>query len=467
MRAETPQPWWQDPDALITHANVLRETGDDPVPGAMEEALRSAFRRVAPDLEVIARRHEAKQPLELAEVLGTLFHEKIAAFLLLAKYTLLDLAHFPREVLDIETAHQNLALFAEVLFRARAVDGLFTLYDFSQAQSRTQNPRLWANVCSHCLMLLALLEDDRPRVIAFLARRPVARKQLNGLISLTRPEVVGQLLRASASRPAVEPEETPPAYLTLYERYDPGLPFASALGVCSSLIAQYRLVQALDREDLPTAIRWFIDGSPAAAREVLRHGRAVLPRRTYRHLLEAVLTSEAPNPVRRTAIVLELGALNREDRPEGGVGETNRLLFETAMTPKKELLGVAGVAVRELQAVRNLDALLVIAEQAPHLTVAEWAVEAMKDLRRLLMVEPLLKVRPKLENAYQIARQELVEIQKVMDAVWTCESNDEVQAHVQRLKALKAFPELETIAELAERKGDLNRLQLTRANELS
>lgn len=466
MGAETPTAWWNDPDVLGERAGLmLASEREEPEPSAMEEALRSAYRRVAADLDTITRLQGKNAPIDVPALLVEQVDEKLAAFLMLAKYTLIDLASASRAVLDIDLAHRQLALFAEILFRMEALDGLVLLYDFALAQARSGNARFWQNVSGHCLMLLALMEKQRPRVVAFLASRPVARKQLNGLISFTRPQVIGALLRESAKPAAPVVPTEPPLYLKLFDRYDPGLPADHAAGACATLMAQHRIAQALAQEDLPTVIRWFVEGSPAAAREVLRRTRSSLPRRAYRHFLEAILTKENPHPVRASAVVLELGMLNREDKPDGGVGEINRLLFETAMRERKERAGVSCVAVRELAAVRNMDALMVIIESAPLLRVAEEAIVAMHGRRRLLMAQPLLEARPKLQPVYDACHAELVEIQKIMEAVWNTDEDAEVQTYVARLKELRAFPELDTIAELAERKGDLYRLRLSREED--
>ncbi len=465
MRTDTPHTWWYDPDALLDRAAVLlAPERDEPEPSALDEALRSAYRRVAADLDTIGRLQAQGQPLDVRPLLAEQYDEKVAALLMLAKYTLLDLAHTSREVLDIDLAHRQLALFAELLFRADAADALITLYDVAHAQARAGRTRFWQNVEGHCLMLLALMESARPRVVEFLAARPTARKQLNGLISFTRPQVIGALLRASAHRAPAPPSE-PPRYLKLLDRYDPGPAAVPRPGYCAALMAQRRIGQLLQAEELPGVIRWFVEGSPAAAREVLRRARATLPRRTYRHLLEAILTREHPDPVRLAAVLVALGTLNWEERPDGGMGEPNRLLFTAAVDGRKERLGAACVAVRQLARVRNLDGLLVVIEDAPQPRVAEEAIRAMHGLRRLLMVQPLLTARPHLEPAYQACHAELVEIQRIMAAVWNTDDDAEVQAHVARLRALHATAELETIAELAERKGDLSRLRLSRHDE--
>ena len=143
--------------ALAEQAEQLRRADQsDTLPSTTEVALRQAYQRVKEDLRTIARQTAAGETVNYPALLGAEIDEKLAAILLLAKYTLLDLTHLPREVLDCEYAHRNLAMFAEILYRADAADALMRLFLFAQENLRRPSlqPRLWQNVSSHCLMLL-------------------------------------------------------------------------------------------------------------------------------------------------------------------------------------------------------------------------------------------------------------------------------------------------------------------------
>ncbi|HEY3378160.1 MAG TPA: hypothetical protein VGL77_11770 [Armatimonadota bacterium] len=449
-----------DPMALVAQADSIRGMGQEASGSStvVEDALRQAHRRLAVDLDTIAANNAAKQPTDYTALFGALFPEKVAAALLLAKYTVLDLAHASRDVADIDAAHRTLAMLAEMLFRTEAADALICLFMFAQEQVALPclNPRVWQNVASHCLMLLALLESQRPRVVAFFAQSPAAREQLQQAISFTRPEVIGQLLKESHEASPGE-ETAPPPYMKIFDRLEPGMPPASALGIAALIYAQAGIALAMQTTDLPGLACWFQAGSPLAAYDVLRQTKTRFTARDYRHFLGFLLEQEALAPERLAAVVMELGALNRTERAEGGVGEINHMLFEMAMQANKERIGVSRLAVRELRQVNNQDALLVIAEQAPLLGVAEEAVTAMKELRRLLRVKPLVTVRPELYPAYKMAERELQEIERMMEAVWVCDNPAMVEMYVKRLTELQAFGELEKIAKLAQKKDALTR----------
>lgn len=459
MDLTSQQSTWPTVQALLDEADALRGVKRDTAQaGATEEALRAAHRKVASDLNLFAKNAAAKVPTNYDAVFGDQLQEKTAAILLLAKYTILDLASFPREILDIERAHGNLAVFAETLFRTQAVDGLIELYNFTvrNAQTPSSNPRVWQNVAAHCLMLLTLMEAQRQRVITFLAQTPSARRQMEQLISFTRPNLISMLLKESAPEhnTTLPPTADIPPYLRLLDRLDPGLPLASAKGVCSYIFAQHRIEQLFAQQDFTPAQRWFIEGSLPAASEVLRQTHA-LPSRTQREFLEDILTIDNVHPLRIAAIMRELGESNRSDRPDGGIGETNRLLYETATTQHEELTLAAQIAVNELGSVKNYDALLAIAQDAPLQSVAEYAVTIMKEHRRLLMLQQVLAKRPSLVPAYRKAQAELQEIEKIMEMVWVCDDQEMVQLYVQRLQGLKAYPELERIHKLVQKKNKL------------
>ena len=208
--------------------------------------------------------------------------------------------------------------------------------------------------------------------------------------------------------------------------------------------------------------RWFLEGSDAAAGETLRQARTTLSAKAYRAFLESFFTGDTvPGPIRLAALILELGEQNRAERPANGVGEINTVLFEMTMTADEELMDVAILAVGEICTVKNTDALYAIAADAPLLPVAEKAVMCMKDLRRLLMVQPVLAQRRELHAAYRKAEGELMTIQHIMASVWTCDNTEIVQLYVDRLIELNAIAELESISKLAQRKGHLNGLRLS------
>lgn len=439
---------------------VPDESRAEETPSAIEDALRRAFQRVADDLDAIERLHLAGQAINFPELLGPLADEKIAMILLLAKYTLQDVALCPVESLDIEYAHRDVALYAETLYQAQAQEGLASLYDLAVERGDKGAQRYWHNVALHCLFLIALTKDCHDGAIAFLSARPHAQRHLEELMARTQPEVprrLRELLTASQqAQPASAPAEPSP-YLRLFHQDDPGLPYDDALGTCSLISAERRIHAALDADDLAAVVRWFLAGSPRAVGELLRCARSLLPTRQYASLLEALLVPRRAHLRRLAAVVLQLGVVNRAERPAGGDAEINRLLVDVAMTKLRKRVGVARLAVRELAAVGNTDALTYLAENASLLEAAEQAVIGMKDLRRLLLLEPAVARRPDLFPAYREAHEELVEIQNLVDAVWSATSAEMAVPYIARLQALNAEPELERIRKLATRGKFLTR----------
>jgi hypothetical protein len=453
--------------ALADQAHRLRRADAESVyPSTVEMALHKAFRRVEDDLQVIARQTAAGGTIDYPALLGAEADEKLAAYLLLCKYTLIDLAHLSREVLDIEYSHRNLAVFAEIFFRTGAVDALIHLFLFAQDNLRrpTLFPRIWQNVSAHCMMLLTMMEEQRARVAHFFATTPTAFEQLEQLISFRNPEGISRLVHDCLDlRRHPMPAPEPPPYLKLFTLADPDLPMKSVLGQCSSVSAHKRILQAFSDADMPAVLRWFLDGSAPAAGEVLCQARKRLPPKLLVSFLAAFFTPEhMPSEVRRAALVLELCALNVAERPATGMGEINRLLFETAMTPDETQLQVAVLAVRALFRVKNIDALLVIAEQAPLLRLAEEALYCIKDLRQLPAIEKVVIASPRLRPAFFHAQQELQEINWLMENVWTCDNDAILETYLARLTALNARDELDKIAKLVEKKGTLNALSLAR-----
>ena len=453
-----------DARALSEQADQLRG-GDaaDPQLSSTETALRKAHQRVAEELDLIASGTAAGVPVDYPALFEAERDEKLAAVLLLAKYTLIDLAHLSREVLDIEFAHRNLAIFAEILFRTGAADGLMRLFLFAQESIRrpTLHPRIWQNVSSHCLMLLTLLESQRARVVDFFASNAMAFDQLSQLISFTRPALIDQLLEAcEARRRAGVGTLAPPAYVKLFKQADPEVQPKSVLGLCAFVCARQRIRRAFADADIPTLVRWYCDGSAPAAGEVLRQARESLPAKNLTSFLQALLDPTLfLAEVRLAAVLLELSAINMRERPANGVGEINRLLCEAAMTEQSTLCPTALIAVRGLFGVKNADAMLVIAEQAPLLRVAEEAIYCVKDYRRLPFVQPVVAQRPELHTAYRRAEDELREIRLIVDSAWSCNDEEIVQTYIDRLLALHAREELDKIAKLAEQKG-INALRL-------
>lgn len=441
-----------DPQQLAEQAQRLLGKIDGVGVTAIEEDLRRAYQQVADDLATVARLQREKQPVPYAALFSTLYHEKVAALLFITRHTLLDLAHCAASTLDIQYARHNLSLYLDTLAHLNAMQALEALYDFAHAHLTGMSKKFWRYVCQRCLELLAARQEYHPQFAAFLVARPPAQRQLEQLLT-EQPEFAQQFsLLPALPQPA--PVQYKP-YMRLYAQLEKGLPYDKAVGACAVVAAQHHIHQVAEAGDLSRVLQWYAGGSPAAAREVLRHTRSLLPARQYAEFLDQVLQVFELPIVRKAAVVLELGNLNRAERPDGGDAEINRVLLETAMCAPEDDTALARLAVQQLAMVANEVGLLYIIEQAPLLPVAEEAVMAMRDLRRLLLVEPYLDRRPALQHAYQTAHQQLLEIQNLVDAVWVAVNEDVVEGYLSRLRALHAFPELRKLSSLIERTSPL------------
>jgi hypothetical protein len=453
------------PDALARDAYALLGWTTDainiPAASALDGPLRDAHARVVPELGAIERGQRTNAPVDVARLFETHYHEKIAAILLLLHYTLRDLAHEHAELLDYEFAHRDAILYVEILYRTGAAEGLGLLYDFAMARkgetADAAAQTFWENIALHCLLFLALLPAAQDYAIPFILDRPATPAQYKRLAASTQATVTAQikdlfigckLALASESRPVPPPS---PPYVKLLRHMDPEIPYEDSLGLCSLLTAESRIRCMLHAGDYQGAMRWLIYGSAGAAQALLRHAREAMPARALARLLEEVLAMEGTPLVRQAAIVLEIGEMNRKERPDGGDAELNRVLFEAAMTEDPARLPVAQIAAHELGTVMNQPGLLIIAEEAPLLDAAGAAIDALKAMRRLMVAEPLLARRRELYRFYKRAHDELTEIQNLLDAVWSTPNGEMVESAITRLIVLKAWPELRKIAELAAR----------------
>ncbi|MHB9107670.1 MAG: hypothetical protein ACYDCO_11500 [Armatimonadota bacterium] len=446
MLTTHPPTEYRDPDQLLAQAREF--LGDGFCAGtAAEELFRRAYARFAADLDALDRA-AGDAPAILGQF-GAQLHEKLAALLFIARHTLRELADPPHTV-DIEFARRDMTLYVDLLARVGALEGLGALYDFAAGQDHAASPGFWPSVCRHLLTLMARAPEGQVLLPGFLAARPAAQQHLRESIAGAPEAELLRALLAEAGRDGRSKMPEPARYLLIYRQYGDDTPCDCRECLCALTAARHHIERAFTHGDLPAVKHWFAEGSRGAAREVLRLGEAGLSVRRRARLLEEFLNMPECDGVRRTAAVLELGTLNLGERPEGGQAEINRALVECAMSEDDACAGVARAAVREMVTVRNSDALLFVASRAPLLAVAEEAVAALKDMRRLRLVEPLLRARPELTRAYRAAHQQLVEIQNLVEAVWSAPA-DQTDIYLERLKQLNAGPELDRLQELLQR----------------
>jgi hypothetical protein len=417
---------------------------------ALEEALRRAYARIADDLTVITAAHAAGTPPDLATLFGPLAHEKLGALLFVARHALIDLATVPAGCRDVARGHEDVALYAEVLFRARAFDGIAQLHDWATEAQGTGSPTFWTNVRRQTLLLLARMPDCEARLARFLHARPQALELVRTVPASASEEAVARL-RAGSRRAMAGEAPAPPAYLRLARQYGEGCPVGGARGVALLLGAERRVREAFRAEDLPAVQAWFASGSAGAVCEVLRQARRELPLARLAALVDSLRLLPDVDPVRLATAVLALGAVNRAERAAGGQAQANRVLVECALAEDEREASLGVLAAQELASVRNEDALLFLLDRAPLLPVAETALFALKDLRRLLKAEPIVRRRPALYPAYHAAQAQLQELEGLIEAVWSCPNEEAADVYLDRLKSLDAGGELARLAELAHR----------------
>lgn len=466
MSQETGVNKWSDPALLVKEASALLDvSGHAASVGrtAVEEAIHHAHELVSPDLYVIERLKKAGMDPDYVALFGPQIHEKLAALIFLTKYKLLDIEHSSLQSRDIDDARHDLSGYVEILFRVQAVDALGIFFDYAASQRDSHVAWLWHNVCSRCLYLMALLSECRGKVLAFLSDRPVARRMIEELILSTRPEVANALRalveeynRVQPTQPPQLMSEEPAPYVLLYRQFEKDMPMdEDAVGISSLLTAQDRIQQAANAGDLQTVLKWIVEGSPAASRSAFRYAMSLLPPDRYVSLLEMALKYEGMDPVRLVAAVLELGAANRTTQVQGGAPKMNRALKEVALSTNEEQVGVAMVAVHEMGTVQAVADLTEVMEKAPLLQPAQEAVHVLRDLRRLPNVTNIGNRRPELVPSLQAARQQLLELQSLMEAAVSCPSDELTMVYLERLKLLKAIPELQQLCLRDKRLGEL------------
>ncbi len=442
-----------DPDTLIREAYILLDR-DGALASAprtsLEEDIRRAHQMVAGDMEKIEGFRRDKLEIPFDEIFGSAQDDKLAAIIYLATHKMLDVTYGPAQALDIVDARRDLTGYVDILFRLNAVEGIGILYDFSLAQSERRDPQTWQKMLSYYLLLLVKMIDARARVIGFLKDRPHARRAVEQLMASTDQNVAAafralgeEYVRAKKDTDADTLPE--PRYVRLYSQYNLTQPDERLLGTASLLAAQERILRAVEEADFPTLAFWVKDGSPAAARLVFSTARSFLSTGVVTKLLELILSKTDIAPVRLAAAVLELGDINHIVSPAGGEMLINRTLTDFACTDDKLLVNVARLAVQQLRNVTDFNDMLTVMERAPLIEVAEEAVRALCDMRRLQMADSVIRTRPVLTLAYQSAQRYLQEVQSLMSSAWSCQNEEMARVYIERLKSLNALPELEQL----------------------
>jgi len=457
-----------DPVLLARQARELLGAEEDRPRTALEVDLRRAFDLVWPDLLKIEELRRNKADLHYADLLGAQIHEKVAAVIFLARHKMLDVAGGASPERDFVDARADLSIFVDILVQLNAIDGLGFLYDLSYEQGLARPAEFWQKSCIYYLHLIAKAVNARPRAIRFLMDRPHARRQVEGLIASADRGIAAifralgeDYVRARKEADPNAPPPEPPAYVTLYRQYNAQMPDESLLGLSSLLATEERIRGAIEAGVLDRIIEWMEQGSPAAVRLAFKLPAAILPAGGYIALLEKLLLrTELPLETLAAALV-EIGEANRGLQPDGGAEQLNNILAGFAITQEERLRGAAKMAVRELRAANAFNHVLTVMERTGVIEVAEEGLWMMCEMRRLTMVENVVHKRPILTLAYQQAGRHLQTVQELVSAAWGCTSEATAHVYMERLKELRAIPELEQLGKKHKHISDLANRMLT------
>lgn len=454
----------EDPTILAQEARALLGAGiDDRPPTIMEDSIRRAFKLVWPDLVKIDTLRQQKQEIDPTQLLGGQLQEKIAALLLITRHKLLDVANGSAQAQDIIDGRSDLSLFIDLFIRLNAADAFAILYDLSFAQQQQgQQVEFWQKACVYYLHLIARMTDARPRAIHFLKERPHARRQVEQLIGSPESAIAATFrtlgedyVRARKEDDPTSAAPAPPAYLNIYLSFPPLTPDDQFIGFTSLLAAEQRIKKAVEHGDAESVSKWIGQGSPEASRLAFTFARESLPTSSFFRILELVLKCTELPLVTLSAVVLELGEVNRALHPHGGEETVNRMLADFACTREKRLVGIAKLAVQELRSANAFNDIVTVMEKTSIIEVAEEGMRMMCEMRRLPMVEAVVLRRPVLSLAFQQAQKHLLNIQELMHAAWSCSSDSTARVYMERLRELKAIPELEQLGKKHRHISDL------------
>jgi hypothetical protein len=459
----------QDDSVFLAQQARALLGGDEERPRtALEVDLRRAFKLVWPDLLKIKELRAQKTDLPYADLLGAQIDDKVAAIIFLARHKMLDVTSGPSQALDIADARADLTVFVDILVYLNAIEGLGVLYDLSYEQGVAQPAEFWQKASTYYLHLIAKTDGARPRALQFLKDRPHARRQVEGLIASADPGIAATFralgedyVRARKEADTNTPPPEPPAYMTLYQKFNAQLPDETLQGFSSLLSAEERIKGALHAGDLDKVIEWMAQGSPAAVRLAFKLPGATLATSGYVSLLEKLLLrTELPLETLAAAVV-ELGEANRSLQPDGGAEQINNILAGFAITHEDRLRGVTKLAVRELRSANAFNHVLTVMERTSIIEVAEEGLRMMCEMRRLTMVENVVHRRPILSLSYQQAYKYLQTVQELVSAAWGCTSEATAGVYMERLKELRAIPELEQLGKKHKHISDLANRTLT------
>jgi hypothetical protein len=444
-------------DTLVASATALLTSHTAPgltVNTPALDAFRRAYQLIAADLTAAAASPPGARNYEAFS--GFQADEKLAALTVVIRHTLWDLSFSPPPILEVTLAQQELAAALDILYHAQVADAFNALFD--AATKHLEGPRgpFWHQVCVRCLGALARLPDGRAHCLVFLRDRPGARREVELMIGSADPNVAGLFRALGEAYVQARRDGTldlltlaPSPYALAYIQYDGGDLPEELAGATLQQRALLGVNRAARAQDVPALTRWFTEGSATAAGLTILAVREAWPISQYEPLLESLLAQPTLEPARRTLAILEVGRLNRAARPQGGEPHLNDILVAQTATDNGALAEIGRLAVRELGAVGAINNLLAVAEFAPIIEIAEEPLIALRDLRQLGQADSLVRRRSLLQPAYSRAQQYLQEVQSLTDAAWACQAGDMAEIYINRLRALKAIPELERLTSRA------------------
>ncbi|MEI6521052.1 MAG: hypothetical protein WCO98_13580 [bacterium] len=431
-------------DEIVSAARQL--AADETALSPTEEMTRRIFAVVSSDIDRIEEAQAAGKKIEYPAIFPAGAVDKVAALLFITRRLLIDISACPAGR-ENEAGHADLTICIETLFNLSAHDAFTALFEFIATVPELPTSKFWKNVISHITFLLVIMPGREDATVAFVKSNQLAQRVLQSMMNTIDKSVAARIVKMMQSGTGAQHQPAP--YMAVWRQLDLSTPYLP--GVIIQCGVARRINRAFIRSDFKQILQWISDGNDISNRAVLIAARGKLTRDDYAALLEAVMTNDKTPPMRKAVAAMEVARLNQEARPNGGLAEFNRILFETAINSRESEAIAGRCAVHGLGLTAELvDALLMVMDEAVSVKVAEEALWSVFAMRKLSHAEKIVARRRELFSTYRRAYDRMTEINNLMSQVWETYSEDDITWCIERLRKLAAFPELEKVKELAK-----------------
>ncbi len=411
-----------------------------------DEMTRRIFSVISGDIDKIEEAQSTGKKIDYATIFASGAVEKVAALLFITRRLLTDISKTPSGR-ENESAHAELSLCIETLFNLSAHDAFINIFEFTAINPELPTSKFWKNVISHITFLMVMMSGKEDATVTFIKSNQLSQRVLQSMMNTIDKSVAAKIIKMMQSNVTTQLSAAP--YMPVWRQMDIGTPHLP--GVIMQCIVSRRINRAFIRSDFKQIIQWVCEGNDISTKTVLIAARKKLSRDDYAALLEAIMTNEKTPAFRKASAAMEVTRLNQESRPNGGLAEFNRILFETAINTKDSETIAGRCAVYGLGLTSELaDALLMVMDEAISLKVAEEALWSVFAMRKLSHAEKIVARRRELFPTYRRAYDRMTEINNLISQVWETYSDDEITWCIERLRKLAAYPELEKVKELAK-----------------